>query len=73
MVGRGERIHIPIYEYIYIIFLHGIIYYNKILSASVCFVLSFRPYIIDLDSSNGTFLNNNKIEARRYFELKEKV
>ena len=64
--------YIYLYMNIYI-FLHGIIYYTKILSASVCFVLSFRPYIIDLDSSNGTFLNNNKIEARRYFELKEKV
>ena len=29
------------------------------------------PYIIDLESSNGTFLNNDKIEPRRYVELKE--
>lgn len=29
------------------------------------------PYIIDLDSANGTFLNNQKIEARRYYELQE--
>jgi pSer/pThr/pTyr-binding forkhead associated (FHA) protein len=33
----------------------------------------FRPYIIDLESANGTFLNNQKIEGRRYYELKEKV
>lgn len=31
-----------------------------------------RPYIIDLDSSNGTFVNNKKIEPRRYVELLEK-
>ncbi|XP_059166358.1 smad nuclear-interacting protein 1-like [Physella acuta] len=31
-----------------------------------------RPYIIDLDSANGTFLNNEKIDARRYYELREK-
>ena len=30
------------------------------------------PYIIDLGSSNGTFLNNNRIEPQRYYELKEK-
>jgi len=30
------------------------------------------PYIIDLGSSNGTFLNNNKIDPQRYVELKEK-
>lgn len=31
-----------------------------------------RPYIIDLESANGTFVNNNKIEPRKYFELFEK-
>uniref|UniRef100_A0A182SUS3 FHA domain-containing protein n=1 Tax=Anopheles maculatus TaxID=74869 RepID=A0A182SUS3_9DIPT len=31
-----------------------------------------RPYIIDLESSNGTFVNNKKIETKRYLELREK-
>lgn len=31
-----------------------------------------KPYIIDLDSSNGTSLNGEKIEPRRYYELLEK-
>ncbi|KAL5108872.1 Smad nuclear-interacting protein 1 [Taenia crassiceps] len=31
-----------------------------------------RLYIIDLESTNGTFLNNKKIESRRYYELREK-
>ena len=30
------------------------------------------PYIIDLNSSNGTYLNNQKIEPQRYVELREK-
>ena len=30
------------------------------------------PYIIDLESSNGTFVNNKKIEPKRYLELREK-
>ncbi|KAK0429372.1 hypothetical protein QR680_011347 [Steinernema hermaphroditum] len=29
------------------------------------------PYIIDLGSKNGTFLNGDKIEPQRYYELKE--
>ncbi|CAF0759956.1 unnamed protein product [Didymodactylos carnosus] len=29
------------------------------------------PYIIDLGSANGTFINNKKIESQRYYELKE--
>lgn len=31
-----------------------------------------RPYIIDLDSANGTFINNKQIEPRKYVELLEK-
>lgn len=30
-----------------------------------------RPYIIDLESSNGTFVNNKKIDPRCYVELIE--
>ena len=31
-----------------------------------------RPYVIDLESANGTFVNGNKIESKRYVELFEK-
>jgi len=31
-----------------------------------------RPYIIDLGSGNGTYLNGDRIEAQRYIEIKEK-
>ncbi|VDN10630.1 unnamed protein product [Dibothriocephalus latus] len=30
-----------------------------------------RLYVIDLESANGTFLNNKKIEPRRYYEVQE--
>ena len=29
-----------------------------------------RPYIIDLSSTNGTFVNGERIESQRYFQLK---
>lgn len=31
-----------------------------------------RPYLIDLDSANGTYINNKKIDSRKYVELLEK-
>jgi len=31
-----------------------------------------RPYIIDLESANGTFVNNKQIDAKKYIELLEK-
>ncbi|XP_065209030.1 smad nuclear-interacting protein 1-like [Planococcus citri] len=31
-----------------------------------------RPYIMDLESANGTFINNKKVEPKRYYELFEK-
>ncbi len=31
-----------------------------------------RPHLMDLDSANGTYLNNKKIEPKRYYELFEK-
>jgi FHA domain len=32
-----------------------------------------RPYIMDLGSVNGTFVNNERIEGMRYYELLEQV
>ena len=34
---------------------------------------SLRPYLIDLESTNGTYINNQRIESARYWELKEQV
>ena len=30
------------------------------------------PYVIDLGSANGTFVNNKKIDTRKYVEVLEK-
>ncbi|CAM9766531.1 unnamed protein product, partial [Choristocarpus tenellus] len=33
---------------------------------------SVRPYIMDLESTNGTFINSQPVDPARYVELKEK-
>ena len=30
-----------------------------------------KPYLIDIESTNGTWLNNKKLESARYYELKD--
>ncbi|KAF5207104.1 Smad nuclear-interacting protein [Thalictrum thalictroides] len=35
-------------------------------------VTKVRSYLMDLGSTNGTFLNGNRIDAERYYELFEK-
>ncbi|KAH3679934.1 hypothetical protein WICMUC_000677 [Wickerhamomyces mucosus] len=34
--------------------------------------IEIKPYIIDLESSNGTFINDDEIPPSRYVELKDK-
>ena len=35
-------------------------------------VPAVRPYLMDLGATNGTYLNGERIEAQRYYELLEK-
>jgi pSer/pThr/pTyr-binding forkhead associated (FHA) protein len=31
-----------------------------------------KPYLMDLDSTNGTYLNGGRLDSARYYELKDK-
>jgi smad nuclear-interacting protein 1 len=33
---------------------------------------SYRPFLIDLEATNGTFLNGDEVPSTRYVELKVK-
>eukprot|EP00927_Polykrikos_kofoidii_P052919 TRINITY_DN46973_c0_g1_i1.p1 TRINITY_DN46973_c0_g1~~TRINITY_DN46973_c0_g1_i1.p1 ORF type:complete len:324 (-),score=68.26 TRINITY_DN46973_c0_g1_i1:129-1055(-) len=44
---------------------HAVLHYRLSAKGDV------RPYIMDLESKNGTFLNGDRIEPARYYEIKE--
>ncbi|KAG6606470.1 Smad nuclear-interacting protein 1 [Phytophthora cinnamomi] len=46
--------------------------YQKETEDGLGFTQEVRPYIMDLNSTNSTFLNGHKIEGSRYIELREK-
>jgi len=37
-----------------------------------CVAEEVRPFVMDLDSRNGTHLNGEKLRTRRYYELRDK-
>ncbi|KAJ3106819.1 Smad nuclear-interacting protein 1 [Phlyctochytrium planicorne] len=47
---------------------HAVLQYRHVTNDDGVKVI--KPYIIDLESSNGTFINTEKIQPTRYYELK---
>ena len=48
---------------------HAVIQFRKIRKGNEWEIL---PYLIDLNSTNGTYLNGDKIDNKKYYELREK-
>ena len=48
---------------------HAVIQFRKIRKEKGWQIL---PYLIDLNSTNGTYLNGDKIDNKKYYELREK-
>ncbi|XP_059489286.1 smad nuclear interacting protein 1 isoform X2 [Neocloeon triangulifer] len=75
LIGKDRRVADIRLDHPSISAQHAALQYRLVSIKSEDGVKSFkaiRPYIIDLESSNGTFLNNKKIDPKRYVELKEK-
>ncbi|KAG4303954.1 hypothetical protein PORY_002607 [Pneumocystis oryctolagi] len=51
---------------------HAVIQFRQIKSKNTISRKYIKPYIIDLESTNGTFLNNERIAHSHYIELKPK-
>ncbi|XP_017214916.1 FHA domain-containing protein DDL [Daucus carota subsp. sativus] len=53
---------------------HAVLQYRQVETEQPDGTLSkqVRPYIMDLGSTNGTFINEERIDPQRYYELREK-
>jgi len=51
---------------------HAVIQYRALPSADNEGKLHCRPYLMDLESTNGTFLNSVRIDSARYYQLRPK-
>ncbi|KAH7830384.1 putative Smad nuclear-interacting protein 1 [Monocercomonoides exilis] len=53
---------------------HAVLYFRKLSLAQKDGTMKtvVRPFIMDLRSTNGTFLNDEKLEPYQYYEIKEK-
>jgi len=51
---------------------HSVIQYreDKSTDENGKIVIEVKPYIMDLESTNGTFINKSKIESSKYYEIK---
>lgn len=45
----------------------------EIKNADGSVVEKVKPYLMDLESVNGTFINREKVDSQRYYELLEQV
>ena len=50
---------------------HCVLQYRATPDASIGGRLRCRPYLMDLDSTNGTFVNGVRLEGARYYELRK--
>ncbi|KNB45659.1 hypothetical protein JH06_0720 [Blastocystis sp. subtype 4] len=78
LIGRDERVCDWILLHESISKQHAVFQFRKVPLVLIQFYTYFefrrmviKPYIMDLDSTNGTFLNGKKIEGSRYYELRE--
>jgi smad nuclear-interacting protein 1 len=63
LIGKDDRICNIVVNHDSCSRQHAVIQFRKVNNI-------IRPYIMDLESTNGTSLNKSTIEAARYFELK---
>jgi smad nuclear-interacting protein 1 len=74
LIGKDMRVWDIHLEHESISGQHAVIQFRqyKFMDEEGNFITEVRPYIIDLESTNGTKLNDQAIEGARYYELRSK-
>jgi len=72
LVGKDIRVSDIHLEHESISGQHAVIQFReyKFMDDEGYLIKEVRPYIIDLESTNGTILNGEKLEPARYYELR---
>lgn len=70
-MGKDERVCDILCENTSISRQHAVIQFRKRYKLKIDgeYEEKIKPYIMDLVSTNGTFLNGERVEAERYYEL----
>ncbi|KAM3128077.1 hypothetical protein pb186bvf_019840 [Paramecium bursaria] len=74
LIGRDKQVAQIHLENLSVSSQHAVIQFRQIhkIDQSGSVVTIIKPYIMDLESTNGTTLNGDKLESARYFELIDK-
>ena len=72
LVGKDKRIAHILVNHPSCSRQHSVIQYreDKSTDENGKIVIEVKPYIMDLESTNGTFINKSKIESSKYYEIK---
>ncbi|RYG68969.1 FHA domain-containing protein [archaeon] len=71
LLGRDERVADVPLRHPSCSLQHAVLQYRSVRRTKFSSEMVVKPYIMDLDSTHGTYLNGQRIEAARYYELRE--
>ena len=72
LFGRDKRIADILVEHPSLSKQHCVLQYRAVQDKAAGGELRCKPYLMDLGSTNGTFINGQKLEEARYYELRRK-
>ena len=72
LFGRDQRIADVFVEHPSLSKQHCVLQYRAVPDKASEGEIRCKPYLMDLGSTNGTFVNGERLESARYYELRRK-